>query len=105
MPDKLLKLKAKDSEDIQVISAVLQDAIAPVSDMIWRAEEKNFVMVVQRLCREAEDDRILNRIRTAVNIQGVESVQTRGIDLGDMSRMLDLLMMTLDGQTLHFLFA
>ena len=48
----LLKLKAKDAEDIQVISAVLQDSIVPVVDMQYDAADKSFIMVVQRLCRE-----------------------------------------------------
>ena len=73
----MLKLKAQDVEDLQVISAVLQDAIVPVCDMTWRPEDKNFIMVVQRLCREAAPLAAgkLERVCCAVNVRGVEQVQ------------------------------
>jgi hypothetical protein len=101
----MLKLKAKDAEDMQVISAILQDAIVPLCDMAWQPKEKSFVMVVQRLCREAKDQGNLERVCCAVNLRGVESVQTHGIDLNDHKRMLDLLMMITEGPALHFIFA
>jgi len=101
----MLKLKAKDAEDVQVISAVLQDAIVPLCDIAWQPEEKNFVMVTQRLCREAKDRRNLERVCCAVNLRGAKSVQTYGIDLTDRKRMLDLLMMIIEGPALHFVFA
>ena len=101
----MLRLKAKDAEDVQVISAMLQDSIVPVCDMIWRPEDKNFVMVTQRLCREAKDQRNLERVCCAVNLRGAKSVQTHGIDLNDRKRMLDLLMMIIEGPALHFIFA
>ena len=53
MISKLLKLRAEDSEDIQIISAVLQDSIVPVCDMAFQPETKSFVIVAQRLRREA----------------------------------------------------
>ncbi len=97
MSAKLLKLKAQDAEDVQIISAVLQDAIAPVCDMIWQPEQKNFIMVVQRLLLNPEDQVDLERICCAVNVRGVESAQIQGLDLNDRSRMLDLLMMMTEG--------
>jgi hypothetical protein len=100
-----LKLRAKDAEDVQVISAVLQDAIVPVVDMTFRAEDKNFILVVQRLCREKSDEANLERIRCAANLRGVESVQTLGIDLHHHERMLDLLMISQDGTTMTLVFA
>jgi hypothetical protein len=100
----MLKLKAKDAEDVQVISAVLQDSIVPLCDMAWRPEDKNFILVAQRLRRENNQPR-LERICCAVNIRGVEMAQTHGINLNDQSRMLDLLMITAQGAALNFVFA
>lgn len=96
----LLKLKAKDAEDIQVISAVLQDAIAPVVDMHYIAADKNFVMVVQRLCREEKE-----RVCCAVNVRGVENVQTQGFHSNDTERMLDLLALLPESDELNLVFA
>ena len=97
----LLKLKAKDAEDVQVISAVLQDAIAPVVDMDYRAADKNFIMVVQRLCRDQGHERIC----CALNVRGVEHVQTHGFDANDTERMLDLLALLPEGDELQLIFA
>ena len=100
-----LKLRAVDAEDVQIISAILQDSIVPVCDMAWQKPEGRFIMVTQRLCREAEDQTLLNRVCCAVDLSGVTAVQTHGLDLGDPTRMLELLMLGLDGETLHMIFA
>ena len=102
---ELLKLKAKDADDIQVISAVLQDSIAPVVDMDYRAEAKNFIMVVQRLCRETGTDTTKERICCALNIRGVENVQTHGFNPASTDQMLDLLALLPEGNDLHLVFA
>jgi len=93
----LLKLRAVDSEDVQVISAVLQDSIAPVCDMVFQAEDKKFVMVVQRLRRES-DAKANERICCALTINGITAVQTQGIDLDQRERMLDLLAIILEAR-------
>ncbi|MDP9126908.1 MAG: DUF2948 family protein [Pseudomonadota bacterium] len=105
MTDKLLKLKAKATEDVQVISAVLQDAIAPVCDMLYRPEDRNFIMVVHRLRHESAGEICPERICCAVNLRGVEAVQTYGIDLTKRSDMLDLLAIMPDADGLQFIFA
>ena len=101
--DDLLKLKAKDSEDVQVISAVLQDSIAPVSDMLFEAEAKKFIMVVHRLKRDEDGAR--ERICCAFNIHGVEAAQMQALDLNNPSQILDLLMVIVDNNAATFIFA
>jgi len=100
-----IKLKAKDYEDVQVMSAVLQDAIAPVCDMMFDTDEKNFVMVVHRLMRETAQSDIMERIRCGVNIRGVTMAQLHGINLNQQNRMLDLLAVITDEQSMMFVFA
>jgi hypothetical protein len=103
-----LKLQAKDSEDIQVISAILQDAIAPVMDMIYRPEEKDFIMVVNRFCHESKGDPMFGcreRVRCAVHVRGVTGTQMQGIDQAKRDDMLDLLAVMPEGNTLQFVFA
>jgi len=103
--DKVIKLKAKDADDVLVISAVLQDAIAPVSDMTFDTDAKNFIMVVQRLCRPTKDGAGLARICCAVNVRGVDHTQLHGIDLTQQGRILDLLAVMPDGRSVTFIFA
>jgi len=112
MTSQLLKLIAKDSDDIQVVSAILQDAIAPVCDMAFQETEKNFVMVVHRLRREAVGDPAqpdaglgLERICCAVNLHGVDKAQLQGVTLTDQGQMLDLLAILLEDSALTFIFA
>jgi hypothetical protein len=93
MTTRLLKLRAEDAEDIQVISAVLQDSIVPVCDMAFQSEAKSFVIVAQRLRRETD---AAERMCCALTIKGVTAVQTRGIDMQKTEHMLDLLAILLE---------
>ncbi len=47
-----LKLRAVDANDLAVIGACLQDALVPVQDMCFLADEHRFVMVANRFCWE-----------------------------------------------------
>lgn len=46
--DKPLKLRARDPADMDVIAALLQDALVPLGDMKYLAKEKRFVLVANR---------------------------------------------------------
>ncbi len=113
MTEPPLKLRAQDAEDVQVIAAVLQDAIAPVCDMTYKADEKTFIMVVHRFrwdcvdAPEAEktDCECFERVFCALEVEGVESVQRQGFDKAECDRMLELLTLTLEPDSLQFIFA
>jgi hypothetical protein len=115
MSENLLKLFATDAEDIQIIAAILQDAIAPVSEMAFRKEEKSFVMVVQRFrwdclrdCGEGTqktDKKRFERVNAAVDVEDVSSVKYAGFDPENQSLMLDLLTLKGEGKGLNFVFA
>ncbi|HET9903730.1 MAG TPA: DUF2948 family protein [Xanthobacteraceae bacterium] len=49
----LLKLVALDKEDVEVVSAHLQDAIVKVADVHWRPKEHRLVLAVGRFDWEA----------------------------------------------------
>jgi hypothetical protein len=102
----MLKLRAKDAEDIQIISAVLQDAIVPLCDIAFREEDKSFIVVAQRLCREGTEAEPAERVCCALTIKGVKGVQTHGIDQRDEEAILDLLAIILEpSHSLNFIFA
>jgi hypothetical protein len=109
---KLLKLRAEDGEDMDIISAVLQDAIAPLCDMTYQEPEKTFIMVVHRFCwGEDEKDitekeeKAFERIRCALTITGVTAVQIHGVNQKDTGQILDLLAVLLQDNNLQFIFA
>jgi len=98
---RTLKLRAEDAEDLKVISAYLQDAIVPICDLGYFRDERRFVLVANRFkwetCRPAPqppgDGRTFPYERThcGLRFEGVAAVRTRGIDLKDRGRMLNLL--------------
>ncbi len=120
---RLLRLRAEDAEDVAILSAQLQDAILPVADVAYLADRHEFVMVVNRFMwhvglvpraangdgrdngQDRNDDRpVYLRTNCGVCIKHVRTVQLRGIDLRERSRILNLLAMQLDGNhiDLHF---
>ncbi|MGY9006559.1 MAG: DUF2948 family protein, partial [Alphaproteobacteria bacterium] len=50
-----LKLRAIDSDDLDVLGAFLQDALVPVCDMQFIPDERRFVLVANRFCWERLD--------------------------------------------------
>jgi hypothetical protein len=103
-----LKLRGQDAEDIEVIAAVLQDAIAPICDMTFQDTDQSFIMVVHRFCwceAEGESKPCYQRVCCAVTVGGVSGVQVQGIDQKDQKQMLDLLTVELQDKTLVFIFA
>lgn len=115
-----LKLLAADGQDLQVIAAVLQDAIVPAIEMAFKADEQRFLAVVHRfrwdcVCEQALEDQdrpsryeaadCYERINCALDIQGVTGVQTSGFDHKNPSVMLDLLTLSLEEGLLTLIFA
>lgn len=118
-----LKLRARDEEDLTILSAHLQDAIVPIIDVGFDAPSRRFVMVVNRFKWEAgaqeaenalgsdETDQegrprpVYLRTNCGVRIDGVTAVRCKGIDLKDRGRMLDLLALRFEAGTLILEFA
>lgn len=78
MPVKPLKLYARDGDDMEVISAYLQDSVAQIGDMVFLKQQHRFVMLVNRFCWEQEAPM---RVRSALQISGVASIQQRQLNL------------------------
>ena len=47
-----LRLLARDSADIEVLSTLLQDAIVPGVDMLFDRDRKRFIFIANRFCWE-----------------------------------------------------
>lgn len=93
-PADALKLLARDVEDLSVISAILQDALIPVSEMAYLPEERRFAVVANRFRWErspAGSRRSGERRLAGLSIGGVTAVQRRGFSLGERDRILVLL--------------
>jgi hypothetical protein len=77
-----LRLRAVDADDLKVIAACLQDALIPLGEMAYMAEERRFLAAFCRFCRErqADDGTDLAMCQAALAIEEVETVRFRGID-------------------------
>lgn len=111
--DRPLRVRAQDLEDLTVIAAYLQDAIIPVSEMSFLAEESRFVLVAGRFRWEIAPDGTpaegqdtpFERVHTGIRFEGVRKVRTKGIDRGDPSQMLNLLSLAYEDGIVDLVFA
>lgn len=88
-----LRLLAQDSDDLQVISAALQDAIAKVGDIVFEAKARRLTIAFNRYRWEAKRG---ERVRSALQVGSVLSVQTRKIQRGSGAAVLELLAVTFE---------
>ncbi|HZC56230.1 MAG TPA: DUF2948 family protein [Xanthobacteraceae bacterium] len=92
-----LKLVALDKDDIEIVSAHVQDALVKVADMFWKPREHRFVMAMNRFdwisVAEAKPDTKADyrRCRTALRFERVLACKTRNLDPGSKEARLNLL--------------
>lgn len=86
-----LKLMALDTDDLAIVSAHLQDAVAKVADMAYLPGEKRFAMVLNRFDWTTAEQPTPARCRAGFHFERVLAAKTRGIDLGTSDMVLNLL--------------
>jgi hypothetical protein len=88
-----LKLTALDAEDLGVVSAAVQDSLVAVRDCAYFADEKRFVLLLNRFCWEADPgiDAQFWRTHSALVFNEVNVVHHRKIPQQQPDRMLELL--------------
>ena len=94
-----LKLVALDKDDVEVISAHVQDARVKVADIFWRPDAHRFVMALNRFdwMNAADADGFkggsldYRRCRTALRFERVVSCKCRGLDPINQDAPLNLL--------------
>lgn len=90
-----LKLLALDSEDLEIVSAHIQDAVVRVGDMGLSKSDKRFVMLMNRYVWEASDTRGRGqRKRAGIHFDFVNNAKAEGIDLKSKDGVLELLAVT-----------
>jgi len=103
----ILKLQARDAEDVAVVSAILQDAIVAVRDMAYDAAAKQFMVAASRFCWESVDlpQPVYERVTCVVTITGVTAVQMQQIDQTAKGALHELLAVMLEEGALRLVFA
>lgn len=87
----LLKLVALDPEDLEIVSAHLQDAIVRVGDLAFLPEEGRFALVARRFDWEASPDEPPRRRLAGLHFERVTAVRARGIDRSRTDAAMSLL--------------
>lgn len=87
---KPLRLLAEDADDLAVISATLQDAVAKVGDLSFEMGPRSFTLVVNRFRWEG-GRRSAERVRSALRFSGVLGVKSRGVLMGDAQSIVSIL--------------
>ncbi|OAI43367.1 hypothetical protein AYO42_01870 [Rhizomicrobium sp. SCGC AG-212-E05] len=83
-----LKLAAADAEDLEILSARLQDAVAQLKNITWLPKKRRFAAVVNRLQWEAGGK---TRVRAGLHFDGVLKVQSHKVKLGAADAVVSLL--------------
>ncbi len=94
MEAKNLKLIARTTEDLKVVSAHLQDSIANVSEIANLEKNKIFLMQLNRFMWEDVEKGVFRknkRIRTILKIENVIKVYSKNINQFKKDKFLDFL--------------
>jgi Protein of unknown function (DUF2948) len=88
MTSRLLKLAAQDAEDLEILSARLQDATAKLKDLVFLPKKRRFAAVVNRFQWEEKQN---TRVRAGLHFDGVLKVQSQKLKIGAGEAVVSLL--------------
>jgi hypothetical protein len=86
-----LKLAAADAEDLEILSARLQDAVVKLKNFVWLPRKRRFAAVVNRLAWEEGGK---TRVRAGLHFDGVLKVQSSKVKLGAGEAVVSILAAT-----------
>ena len=91
--ERPLNLGAVDAEDLKVISALVQDAVLPATEMSWRPRERRFALLINRFRWEdsVRSRHAPERVRSVLGFEDVMGVASQGIDRRDADTILSIL--------------
>ncbi len=87
------RLVVFDTDDLQVVSALTQDALIRIGDMTWLANERRFALMMNRFAWEVPPSGKgdSERRRAGMVIDFVSAVSSFGINMGARDGVLALL--------------
>lgn len=91
--DKPLNIAAQDAEDLQVLSSLTQDAIFPITEMMWDAKARRFGLLLNRFRWELPQSAATKpeRVQSVLAFENVEAVSSQGVDRSDKDTVLSVL--------------
>jgi hypothetical protein len=88
-----LKLLAQDEDDLAVISAAMQDAVAKVGDIVFEPKGRRLTIAFNRYSWEAGGGA---RVRSGLQLGGVLKVETRKVRRDAPDSVIEILAMTFE---------
>jgi hypothetical protein len=88
-----LRLLAEDADDLEVISAALQDAVTHIGDISWEPAARRLTITFNRFRWEAGSD---ERVIAGFQLGGVEQVRARNLRPDARDAVLQLLALTFE---------
>ncbi|MBK0327738.1 DUF2948 family protein [Rhodobacteraceae bacterium F11138] len=93
-----LNLSAQDDDDLQVIAALTQDSVFPMTEMRWLPQQRRFALLLNRF-RWEDDTRARHapeRVQSILVVDNVLQVASQGIDRQAADMILSLLSLTFE---------
>jgi len=87
---KNMRLAAADAEDLEILSARVQDAVGRLKDFVWLPKQRRFVAALNRF-RWEEGKGAGTRTRAALRFDGVSKVQSSHVKQGAPDAVVSLL--------------
>lgn len=88
---KPLRLLAEDADDLKIVSAALQDAVAKVGDARWEPAARRFTVALNRYRWEAGRKGGGERVRAALQLGSVLAVKARNVRREARDAVVELL--------------
>ncbi|MEM7076646.1 MAG: DUF2948 family protein [Pseudomonadota bacterium] len=91
--ERPLNIVAMDDEDLQILSSLVQDAVFPITELNWRARDRQLAMLLNRFRWEdtSRDRHGAERVRALLVIDNVLSMSSLGIDRSETDTILQVL--------------
>lgn len=86
-----LNIGAVDSDDLKIISALVQDAVFPANEMRFKASERRFAILLNRFRWEEGGKRSPERVQSILHFSNVSRVSSQGVDRSDKDMVFSVL--------------
>ena len=93
-----VNIGAFDADELQILSALVQDAVLPMSEISWGKTKRRFALLVNRFRWEDEGRtrHAPERVQSVIIVDHVLGVSSMGIDRGEQDTVLSLMSMTFE---------
>jgi hypothetical protein len=91
MTEPALTLAAQDAEDLEIISARLQDAVTALKEIVYLPKKRRFAALFNRFKWEDKRARANLRVRALLHFDDVLSVKSKGLKRGAPEAVVSLL--------------